>query len=65
MAMPVIEPNDLQDPQLMEEAHAYAQAAMEDPEMKAYYEEKAKTNQMSPYQTALYNYFELQRRMRE
>jgi hypothetical protein len=50
----------------MTEANAYAQAAMDDPEMRAYYEEKARRqNKKSPYRVAVSDYFKVPDRAEE
>jgi hypothetical protein len=50
----------------MTEANAYAQEAMNDPEMRAYYEEKARRqNKKSPYRMAVSDYFKVPERVEE
>jgi hypothetical protein len=49
----------------MRGAHAYAQSAMADPDMKAYYEQEAKKKKIDPYHAALSGYFEVQRKLGE
>jgi hypothetical protein len=54
-----------QDPRLIEEAHAYARSAMDDPEMQAYYEQEAQKQGKSAYSLAFANYFKVQKRLGE
>jgi hypothetical protein len=52
-------------PHPFKEAHAYARAAMADPEMRAYYKEQARKKNRSAYAMALSGYFEVQCRLGE
>ena len=65
MIMVTTEQNDLQDPRLIEEAHAYALAAMEDPEMQAYYEQEAHKQGKSAYSLAFAGFFKVRRTLEE
>jgi hypothetical protein len=65
MIMAAPEQHDLQDPRLVEEAHAYALAAMEDPEMQAYYEQEAQKQGKSAYDLAFAGYFKVRRTLEE
>jgi hypothetical protein len=50
----------------MTEANVYAQEAMNDPEMRAYYEEKARRQKKkSPYRVAVSDYFKVPERVEE
>jgi hypothetical protein len=49
----------------MNEAHAYAREAMDDPEMKSHYEQEAKKKHKSAYRLAFGNYFKVCRKMGE
>jgi hypothetical protein len=61
MIMVTPEQHELQDPRLVEEAQAYALAAMADPEMQAYYEQEAQKQGKSAYALAFAGYFKARR----
>ena len=49
--------------QLLYEAHDYARAAMDDPEMKAYYEQQAKRQRKKAYSLAFASFFRANRKL--
>ena len=51
--------------QLMFDAHDYARAAMDNPEMKEYYEQQAKRKRTKAYSLAFASYFEVQKKLGE
>jgi hypothetical protein len=62
-AQKAVKAGNARQQQMLYDAHDYARAAMDDPEMKKYYEQQAKRKRTKAYSLAFASYFKVQKKL--